>query len=269
MLCGMIPSKTIRLAYVCFLLLKSMSLVTSDCSRAASRIVRNIFKQKIEVIFKEHGLLASTACPFNVENDIFGIQEFYASESTNKWTCHLCGKSFFDGHFLDRHLDLKHIHQLLKGENVRCLAEFCDWMRCDVVGGRVVSEFWDFALCMQSTMSVLRNRCMDTLELCVPKEANATLHAHFLVRMNLSLCAYLTCDSYWDQNPNNDQLSSVKVVLVTLFTVFLLVALLGYYYVAFTYFLTYSFDADKMEPFEEGHVTYSVQNSLRHRQTAM
>lgn len=210
---------------------------SSDCSRSQSRIVRNVFVQKIESEFVRLSASLPADCPFNVERDVYGKQEqFKKMESVGRWSCLFCGKSFYDEVYLDKHFDRKHSNKIPQGDRGLCLADYCDFFRCDILTGRVVAQYWDKALCKEDELSVLMDKCQDILGSCVSRELSQAHQSQLFDFMNKTICFYLTCSQYW--NLPDDETSPVYTALYITAGVFFLFGSLIYYAVAYSHFYT-------------------------------
>jgi len=206
------------------------------CSRTDTRIVRQLFAEKSSELYQQFNLMLPPDCPFNINRNLFSIQDLYTVTTENRWTCQLCGKSFYDSYFLDRHFDLRHPIDDSQSRDLICLADYCDWMRCDVVGHRLHVHFWDIALCQQTTMRDLMDKCLAIISSCIPSGINSSVHHLVSESLNNSLCKHLTCDAYFTDGIHSDQGAALFISLKILITVSLLFGLGMYYYIAVAYF---------------------------------
>lgn len=209
----------------------------ADCSRSFSRVVRNVFMQKIEPEFAIDFAQIPSECPFNVERDLYGLQEQYKKlESVGRWTCLFCGKSFFDEPYLDNHFQRKHSSKMPQYPRAVCLADYCDIFRCDIITGRVVAQYWDKALCRESELVKLMDKCQHVLGTCIPKHLDSSRQRQLFDLMNQTVCSYLTCSSYWESLEN--ERSPAYTALYITAAVFVIFGLLIYYFVAYSHFYT-------------------------------
>lgn len=51
------------------------------------------------------------------------------------------------------------IYSNLQKADTVCLADYCDYFRCDVVSGKRKPDFWDVALCLEDDMEELAENC--------------------------------------------------------------------------------------------------------------
>ena len=68
-------------------------------------------------------LLRPQGCPFEPTVDLYGEHEKKkqrnrASQGSGTWTCGICGKSFKNEHYLDLHLERRHMEELGRGGNL-------------------------------------------------------------------------------------------------------------------------------------------------------
>ncbi|XP_071867619.1 uncharacterized protein isoform X3 [Bombus fervidus] len=88
-------------------------------------------------ILKRHQVELPLECPFHESRDIFRPQQKAKHQHRpSQWTCGLCGKSFYAEKHLDAHFDNRHKSNVNTAEDAVCLADYCDIMRCDVLGNR-------------------------------------------------------------------------------------------------------------------------------------
>ncbi|KAL2714900.1 uncharacterized protein V1478_014598 [Vespula squamosa] len=88
-------------------------------------------------ILKKYQVELPLECPFHESRDIFRPQQRAKHQHRpSQWTCGLCGKSFYAEKHLDAHFDNRHKSNVNTAEDAVCLADYCDIMRCDVLGNR-------------------------------------------------------------------------------------------------------------------------------------
>lgn len=210
----------------------------ADCSRSYSRVVRNVFMQKIEPEFALVSAPIPSGCPFHIERDLYGLQEQYKKlESVGRWVCLFCGKSFFDEPYLDKHFERKHSTKMPQDDRrATCLADYCDIFRCDIITGREVAQYWDKALCRQSELAKLMDKCQHILGSCIPKHLATSQQRQIFDLMNQTVCSYLTCSSYWESL--DKEISPAYTALYITAAVFVIFGLLIYYFVAYSHFYT-------------------------------
>ncbi|RNA31147.1 hypothetical protein BpHYR1_005291 [Brachionus plicatilis] len=154
------------------------------CSRAQSKFVREYFARSLLPVYQKHSQPIPEACPFSPARDMY---HFHENNKTKldifRWKCELCGKIFAKESDLDKHFDSRHantlqtvpkynfffakINYLNKGKNSVCLANYCRIFRCGVLINQKVEK----TQCYQSTMNILKNKCNEHIDHCVPKGA--------------------------------------------------------------------------------------------------
>ncbi|KAG9428981.1 hypothetical protein HZU67_09355 [Apis mellifera carnica] len=113
------------------------SVFKISCPRDRASVVRRIVQKRWMPILKKHQVELPLECPFHESRDIFRPQQKAKHQHRpSQWTCGLCGKSFYAEKHLDAHFDNRHKSNVNTAEDAVCLADYCDIMRCDVLGNR-------------------------------------------------------------------------------------------------------------------------------------
>ncbi|KAK0163098.1 hypothetical protein PV327_006807 [Microctonus hyperodae] len=111
------------------------SVFKISCPRDRASMVRRIVQKRWIPILKKYQVELPLECPFHDSRDIFYPQQTAKFQHrTSQWTCGLCGKSFYAEKHLDAHFDSRHKSNINTAEDAVCLANYCDIMRCDVLG---------------------------------------------------------------------------------------------------------------------------------------
>ncbi|XP_044583072.1 uncharacterized protein LOC123264073 [Cotesia glomerata] len=111
------------------------SVFKISCPRDRASMVRRIVHKRWIPILKKYQVELPLECPFHNSRDIFYPQQVAKIQHrTSQWTCGLCGKSFYAEKHLDAHFDSRHKSNVNTAEDAVCLANYCDIMRCDVLG---------------------------------------------------------------------------------------------------------------------------------------
>ncbi|XP_014486267.1 PREDICTED: uncharacterized protein LOC106750434 isoform X4 [Dinoponera quadriceps] len=113
------------------------SVFKISCPRDRASVVRRIVHKRWMPILKKYQVELPLECPFHESRDIFRPQQKAKHQHRpSQWTCGLCGKSFYAERHLDAHFDNRHKSNVNTAEDAVCLADYCDIMRCDVLGTR-------------------------------------------------------------------------------------------------------------------------------------
>ncbi|KAK2582204.1 hypothetical protein KPH14_004557 [Odynerus spinipes] len=113
------------------------SVFKISCPRDRASVVRRIVHKRWMPILKKYQVELPLECPFHESRDIFRPQQRAKHQHRpSQWTCGLCGKSFYAEKHLDAHFDNRHKSNVNTAEDAVCLADYCDIMRCDVLGNR-------------------------------------------------------------------------------------------------------------------------------------
>ncbi|XP_017890367.1 uncharacterized protein LOC108631142 isoform X2 [Ceratina calcarata] len=133
-------TKTIRVLIVLLLSVipwPGPSVFKISCPRDRASVVRRIVQKRWIPILKKYQVELPLECPFHESRDIFRPQQRAKHQHRpSQWTCGLCGKSFYAEKHLDAHFDNRHKSNVNTAEDAVCLADYCDIMRCDVLGNR-------------------------------------------------------------------------------------------------------------------------------------
>lgn len=105
---------------------------SSQCSRSKSRIVRKLMDEHLwsRLYDSSIAMKLPESCPLNPNKELFYKQEKNKlCKHTGECSCQLCGKSFKNEFYMDKHLTLKH-HDVVNHNATICLADFCPIFGC-------------------------------------------------------------------------------------------------------------------------------------------
>ncbi|CAE8647121.1 unnamed protein product, partial [Polarella glacialis] len=95
---------------------------------ATSRHVRKVLEKEILKPVQKAGVASwPQGCPLDPARDLYGHQEKQKQKkrgSTTNWTCNICQKVFKSEHYLDLHMERKHMNEA-PATGV-CLADYCE-----------------------------------------------------------------------------------------------------------------------------------------------
>ncbi|XP_077983392.1 uncharacterized protein LOC144438224 [Glandiceps talaboti] len=207
------------------------------CSRRHSRIVRQILEEHFFNHYIDENTSLPESCAFKPSRDLYLVSEQHKrQDSATKWSCEFCGKAFMTEHTLDAHFDNRHSDKVLQADNSVCLADYCDFLRCDIVSGVRKPSYWDEALCKESEVVVLREKCEAMVKSCVPLTLIGTARYDFQRKIKESLCSYLTCEKYWEVPLKEGSAFGMTAYVVAVVLLFML--LIVYYFVVYSHFYT-------------------------------
>ncbi|XP_049832622.1 uncharacterized protein LOC126273177 [Schistocerca gregaria] len=105
-----------------------------SCPRDHASVVRKVVQKKWIPVLEKYQVSIPLECPFHPVRDIYWPQQSAKQQHrSSQWTCGICGKSFYEERFLDKHFDNRHKNQINMAEDAVCLADYCDIMRCEVL----------------------------------------------------------------------------------------------------------------------------------------
>ncbi|XP_076470028.1 uncharacterized protein LOC143300314 [Babylonia areolata] len=286
---------------VCFFMLAvPVAFCSKGCDRSNSRLVRKVVREKLLPAFVALNTELSDECLFSLGRDRYGIQETHKSvEDGVNWYCHFCGKAFMTEYYLDLHFENRHSDQLqvngvnwychfcgkafmteyyldlhfenrhsdqLQMHNSVCLADMCEVFRCDVIGRRVVADFWDVALCLEDDMKILHHKCSLMVKSCVPSGLTENETRRLTDQTMKELCSYLTCSKYWEI-PFDARITDGSTGLYIIMVVMVIFCVIIYYFIFFAYFYTDAFSDTVIHNSvsELGSSTSSYRPKVRHR----
>ncbi|KAL3243922.1 hypothetical protein MRX96_019510 [Rhipicephalus microplus] len=249
------------------------------CSRAQSRVARQLVRRKVTAVLQRYRVSLGPECPLHPSRDLFWWPAgLMADEATDQpsWSCPMCGRSFFCHEKLTSHWDEEHaarrgpqgdlpreprlmanlpdslvVHTLPATREAAvtaqwpergvCLADYCDILRCDVLGPRLAAAERASAggsavaatlpdkpkevevlggrcgeppadhprcSCDQKHMSALQQKCRIVVQQCVIGLLSVLSVKDFQDiedELNNNICSYLTCNKYWDDSLNEER----------------------------------------------------------------
>ncbi|KAL1425740.1 hypothetical protein MTO96_018903 [Rhipicephalus appendiculatus] len=225
------------------------------CSRAQSRVARQLVRRKVTAVLQRYRVSLGPECPLHPSRDLFwwpaGLmadEAAAADQPQPSWSCPMCGRSFFCHEKLTSHWDEEHAASVAPKINPSCarrpsggcaLADYCDILRCDVLGPRLAAAERASAggsavatalqpdkpkevevhggrcgeppadhprcSCDQKHMSALQQKCRIVVQQCVIGLLSVLSVKDFQDiedELNNNICSYLTCNKYWDDSLN-------------------------------------------------------------------
>lgn len=163
------------------------------CSRSISRLVRKQFEKEILQPAHHSGHLPwPDRCPWDPKRDLWAQHEKQKQRKRPgnpgaSWTCGYCGKSFINEHYLDLHMERKHMSEV-PSDGV-CLADYCEIF--DLCQGDTRRRFKNKEACSPEALAQTRKLCEDGMLKCFPldKDVSRKLHA----KNSRHFCQVLDC----------------------------------------------------------------------------
>ncbi|XP_067130668.1 uncharacterized protein [Centruroides vittatus] len=238
-----------------------------SCSRNKSRLVRNVIEKKFIPVLDRYKVTLPLDCPFHKQRDVFWWPEKNVGEN-ERWICPACTMTFHCEDSLINHWDAMHTADRSKwqSEDAVCLADYCDIMRCDVLGNKLKTQKTknddndqsfntvkllelsrsSSDLCNENTLLLLQNKCKAVIRQCtLGLLATLSLKDFHDIEdeLNKVVCSYLTCDRFWD-----DSLQDINQVPI-LFCLIIGLIMVGGFCLCY-YIVWILFDSS---PYEEIH----------------
>jgi len=191
------------------------------CSRPISRLVRKQLEKEILQPASRAGHHSwPTGCPLEPGKDLFAHHESQKSRkrpggSGATWTCSICGKTFVNEHYLDLHLENKHMNETTE-EHV-CLADYCEvFETCHEKTRR--PRRGEETACNETQLATTRKLCDKAMMGCFPlhEPAGRKLHA----QMSRHWCQVLDC-VVREERRKEEESSLVPVVVLLIMIVFI------------------------------------------------
>lgn len=204
------------------------------CSRAQSRVARQLVRRKLTGVLQRYRVSLGPECPLHPSRDLFWWPPgLLLDDPPPGWSCPLCGRAFFCHEKLTSHWDEEHAPQLPKADRGVCMADYCDILRCDVLGPRLAAAERASAAgstlpdkpkaddncgappadhprcsCDQKHMRALQQKCRIVVQQCVIGLLSVLSVKDFQDiedELNNGICSYLTCNKYWDDSLNEER----------------------------------------------------------------
>mmetsp|Transcript_11328 Transcript_11328/g.26085 ORF Transcript_11328/g.26085 Transcript_11328/m.26085 type:complete len:293 (-) Transcript_11328:26-904(-) len=191
-----------------------------QCSRVLSRKVRKAVEKEVVRLAAKAGLDTWPAgCPFDPQLDLYGSHEKQKQRkrpgsTSAQWTCGFCGKIFKSEHYLDLHMETKHMNET--PANGACLADYCEIFElCDPPQSSKSSK--DAAGddgCSPALLAEAKTRCEDALMQCFPLQQEASRKVH--AQLSKHFCQSLDCRIRAEKKREHD-LVMVPVIVLLVF----------------------------------------------------
>jgi len=201
---------------------------TGICDRYWSRIARRIVTEKVLSVVTNKGYELPMDCPFNPKLDRLLDDEQKGKEKirASQWKCLYCSKLFTQEHWLDQHLDRRHLPDMSKST---CLANYCNILRCKALEFEDMDQ--DLATvptaepCNPSVKALDKHTCEAVNHKCFPSEKSSLAHT-LHDQMNEKICEPLSCSYRKKEKGGRSRLYYVLVALVVLLLVMYYIAVL-------------------------------------------
>jgi len=189
--------------------------LSHPCSRAVSRSVRRLLEKDILRPAQKAGVDAwAPGCPFDPALDLWGKHERQKSRkrgSGSHWACGICGKVFQSEHYIDLHMERKHMNETPRGGV--CLANYCEMFEVCQGDSKFKRRKDQEPECDNETMQQVRHSCEEAMNRCFPlgQESSRILNAKF----SRQYCRVLDCRIRAEQkNEHHMDLMPVIVLLI-------------------------------------------------------
>lgn len=157
------------------------------------------------------------SCPLNPNKELFYKQEKNKlCKHTGECSCQLCGKSFKNEFYMDKHLTLKH-HDVVNHNATICLADFCPIFGCSYHRTKesttrkrdvAIDDKKSFNViepCTEESLATRKHQCEQLLSSCFPSQSvAASLNAFF----KSQVCESISCVNGIFKSPLFDSQSS-------------------------------------------------------------
>eukprot|EP00928_Gymnodinium_smaydae_P055163 TRINITY_DN3875_c0_g3_i1.p2 TRINITY_DN3875_c0_g3~~TRINITY_DN3875_c0_g3_i1.p2 ORF type:complete len:401 (-),score=83.88 TRINITY_DN3875_c0_g3_i1:33-1235(-) len=203
------------------------------CSRAISRATRKEIENEVIKPATKVGVLTwPKGCRLDPALDMYAYQEKQKQKKrgsgtpqtshSSTWTCGICGKQFKNEHYLDLHMERRHMNTTPR--DAVCVADYCEaFDTCNKVDvdrpvGRSAKK--PTTPCNQTQLLELREQCHETLAGCLslteaePRLLHAKLSRHF--------CQSLDCDIRSEKlkEQQNEPMPAVVIMILILLAFF-------------------------------------------------
>lgn len=173
------------------------------------------------------------------KNRLFIYDYLSYLNTVQKWICPICGLQFSSERLIE-HFDDKHRNEFQVPDDAICLADYCDIVRCDVLIGsesrdqssKVVESSRTVepkeANCDKDKLKELNDKCTRLIRQCTlgTLEIESSMNEFNELESDLSssICSYLTCDRYWQNNLDRPKhvsitfIASIVLLMIGLFS---------------------------------------------------
>lgn len=197
--------------------------LSHPCSRAVSRWVRRALDREVLRASKQAGITSlPPSCPWSSSRDLFGRHELakrkqghsslgHSKAGSGTWTCDLCGKVFKNEHYLDLHLERRHMNETPK--DGICLADYCEVF--EVCNGDMRHHAGKEIPCDDTMLAVQRVRCETALKACFPldqDQVSRRLHAQW----SRQFCHSMNCTFREERKREHESVMMPVIVLILL-----------------------------------------------------
>lgn len=165
--------------------------LSHSCSRSVTREVRKQLKTEVIGLATKDGfnLSSAAACPLDPIHDLYGEhekQKLRRKPGTPGlgWHCGICNKTFKNEHYLDLHMERKHMDVTPTVAPV-CLADYCEIFENCHGESRRPRRPQNESACDAKVLAISRKRCDEAMSTCfpldqpIPRKLHAQLSRHW------------------------------------------------------------------------------------------
>jgi len=200
--------------------------LSHPCSRTISQRVRKQFEKEIIKPNKLSGHAWPEGCPFNPAEALFAAHEKSKSKSRKgshggggqHWSCGFCAKQFISEHYLDLHIERKHMNET-HGEKV-CLADYCEMFEvCGEPTFSRRSKRGEEEKCNSTSLLKVRHLCEDAMHACFPlvEPANRQMYA----KLSKDWCRVLDCNIREERKKDDERVPVLVLLILIIFLGFI------------------------------------------------
>jgi hypothetical protein len=202
-----------------------------SCNLTESKEGKQILDETFFPKLVEHRYTLPKECPLHPKYDLITMLAQATQIPPNyirKWRCSLCNKHLTTPTLLESHLLHEHADDVIKGEEIVCLSDFCDMLHCPSAVEKLKKK------CDQNDLNRRNYVCNAMLRLCFPDESEITAQILYTFFRN-EICDKLNCTEIQLGGRQRER-SSLWIIV----TIFLFVGGVLWY----TLLLVYNSDSD-------------------------
>mmetsp|Transcript_26695 Transcript_26695/g.48954 ORF Transcript_26695/g.48954 Transcript_26695/m.48954 type:complete len:284 (-) Transcript_26695:73-924(-) len=188
--------------------------MSHPCNRVLSRTVRKSLEKEILRLSAKAGIESwPEGCPLDPKLDLYGPHEKQKQRkrpgsTPAQWTCGYCGKIFKSEHYLDLHMEHRHMNET--PSNGACLADYCEVFELCDTGPRTRRGKEED--CDPAALSSARLLCEDALMKCFPLDNPQSRKVH--AQLSKHFCQTMDCRIRAEKKREHDMVMVPVIVLL-------------------------------------------------------
>jgi len=201
--------------------------LSHPCSRSVSRVVRKQLGSEVLTLASQQGYSEWPGnCAFDPSHDLYAEhekQKLRRKPGTPglAWHCGICGKTFKSEHYLDLHMERRHMNETPQAVPV-CLADYCEVFEVCHGESRIRPKpAGNESRCDEHNLAVARQRCDTAMQVCFPLDKPIARRLH--AQLSRHWCQVLDCQI------REEKLRDLKDAHIPVVVWMILIVLVGFF----------------------------------------